>query len=35
MEASARGAKEHGGTTLGILLSDNPYWASQYIEYLL
>jgi uncharacterized protein (TIGR00725 family) len=32
MEASARGAKEAGGLTLGILPGDNPSWASQYID---
>ena len=32
MEASARGAKDAGGLTLGILPGDNPSWASQYID---
>jgi uncharacterized protein (TIGR00725 family) len=32
MEASARGAKEAGGLTIGILPGDNPSWASQYID---
>ena len=32
MEASARGAKEAGGITIGILPGDNPSWASQYID---
>lgn len=31
MEASARGAKENGGLTIGILPGDNPEWASEYI----
>jgi uncharacterized protein (TIGR00725 family) len=32
MEASARGAKENGGLTIGILPGDNPEWASEYID---
>ncbi len=32
MEASARGAKDNGGTTIGILPVDDADWASQYID---
>ena len=32
MEASARGAKENGGITVGILPADDAHWASQYID---
>ncbi|MEA2022537.1 MAG: TIGR00725 family protein, partial [Candidatus Caldatribacteriota bacterium] len=32
MEASARGAKEGGGLTIGILPGDNSSWASEYID---
>jgi uncharacterized protein (TIGR00725 family) len=32
MEASARGAKEQGGLTIGILPDDRPGGASQYID---
>jgi uncharacterized protein (TIGR00725 family) len=32
MEASARGAKENSGLTIGILPGDNPEWASEYID---
>jgi len=32
MEASARGAKENGGLTIGILPGNNPAWASEYID---
>ncbi|MEA1940499.1 MAG: DNA-binding protein, partial [Candidatus Caldatribacteriota bacterium] len=32
MEASARGAKENGGLTIGILPGDSPKWASEYID---
>ncbi len=32
MEASARGAKEHGGITVGILPTDDSHWASEYID---
>ncbi len=32
MEASARGAKENGGLTIGILPGDNQEWASEYID---
>ena len=32
MEASARGAKEGGGLTIGILPGDDPLWASKYID---
>jgi len=32
MEASARGAKENGGLTIGILPGDNSEWASEYID---
>ncbi|MBN2395097.1 MAG: TIGR00725 family protein [Candidatus Atribacteria bacterium] len=32
MEASAKGAKENGGITLGILPTDDPEWASKYID---
>ncbi len=32
MEASARGAKENGGITVGILPTDDISWASQYID---
>ncbi|KUK54967.1 MAG: Rossmann fold nucleotide-binding protein [Atribacteria bacterium 34_128] len=32
MEASARGAKDYGGMTIGILPTDEPHWASQYID---
>ena len=32
MEASARGAKENGGITIGILPGDNQEWASEYID---
>lgn len=32
MEASARGAKENGGITIGILPGDNQEWASKYID---
>jgi uncharacterized protein (TIGR00725 family) len=32
MEASARGAKENGGLTIGILPGNNPKWASEYID---
>jgi len=32
MEASARGAKENGGLTIGILPGDNTEWASEYID---
>jgi len=32
MESSARGAKENGGITVGILPTDQTDWASQYID---
>ena len=32
MEASAKGAKDNGGITVGILPVDDPGWASQYID---
>ncbi len=32
MEASARGAKENGGLTIGILPGTDPGWASKYID---
>lgn len=32
MKASAKGAKDNGGITVGILPVDNPDWASQYID---
>jgi len=32
MEASARGAKENEGLTIGILPGNNPAWASEYID---
>lgn len=32
MEASARGAKDNGGVTVGILPVDDPDWASHYID---
>lgn len=32
MEATARGAKEYGGITVGILPVERPGWASQYID---
>jgi len=32
MEASARGAKEGDGLTIGILPGDNSSWASEYID---
>lgn len=32
MQASAKGAKENGGITLGILPVNDPQWASQYID---
>lgn len=32
MEASAKGAKDHGGITVGIIPGENPEWASQYID---
>ena len=32
MEASARGAKENGGITIGILPGTDPDWASEYID---
>jgi uncharacterized protein (TIGR00725 family) len=32
MEASARGAKENGGLTIGILPGNDPRWASEYID---
>ncbi len=32
MEASARGAKENGGLTLGNFPGNNPKWASEYID---
>jgi hypothetical protein len=32
MEASARGAKEKGGLTIGILPGNDPTWASEYID---
>jgi uncharacterized protein (TIGR00725 family) len=32
MEASARGAKENGGITIGILPTEDIHWASQYID---
>ena len=32
MEASARGAKDNGGLTVGILPVDDAGWASQYID---
>ena len=32
MEASARGAKESGGLTIGILPGTDPDWASEYID---
>ena len=32
MEASARGAKENGGLTIGILPGTDPGWASEYID---
>ena len=32
MEASARGAKENGGLTIGILPGTDAGWASEYID---
>ncbi|GAB4113726.1 MAG: hypothetical protein Kow00103_06210 [Candidatus Caldatribacteriota bacterium] len=32
MEASAHGAKDNGGLTIGILPVDDPEWASAYID---
>ncbi|HNR65819.1 MAG TPA: TIGR00725 family protein, partial [Atribacterota bacterium] len=32
MEASAKGAKDNGGITIGILPVDDADWASQYID---
>jgi len=32
MEASARGAKENDGLTIGILPGNEPAWASEYID---
>lgn len=32
MEASAQGAKENGGLTVGILPGNDPAWASEYID---
>lgn len=32
MESSARGSKENGGITVGILPTDQADWASQYID---
>ncbi len=32
MEASARGAKEKGGITIGVLPTDDAHWASGYID---
>jgi len=32
MEASARGAKENDGLTIGILPGNDPAWASEYID---
>lgn len=32
MEASAQGAKENGGLTIGILPGNDPAWASEYID---
>ena len=32
MEASARGAKENGGLTIGILPGNDPAWTSEYID---
>jgi len=32
MEASARGAKDNGGLTIGILPADDAKWASSYID---
>ena len=32
MEASARGAKENGGLTIGILPGNDTAWASEYID---
>jgi len=32
MEASARGAKDNGGLTIGILPGTNAEWASEYID---
>ena len=32
MEASARGAKDNGGLTIGILPVDDAGWASRYID---
>ena len=32
MEASARGVKENGGLTIGILPGNDPAWASEYID---
>jgi uncharacterized protein (TIGR00725 family) len=32
MEASARGAKENSGLTVGILPGNDPAWASEYID---
>ena len=32
MEASARGAKENDGLTIGILPGNDPTWASEYID---
>ena len=32
MEASARGANENGGLTIGILPGDDSSWASEYID---
>ena len=32
MEASARGAKENGGLTIGILPGNDPAWASEYTD---
>ena len=32
MEASARGARENGGLTIGILPTSDVHWASEYID---
>lgn len=35
MEGAARGAKEHGGTTIGILPTDDPADANEFIDIII
>jgi len=35
MDASSKGAKEAGGTTIGVLFEDDRQFASEYLDYVL